>query len=170
MAGERKAAPAVVRRENERRAWLMRYQERLTLAEIGEALGVDPSTVCRMVQRAERVLAQEFKEQAFLVKCRQTALLETVSDEALRAWERSKLDAVTVTTGRAELDRKGQVVTLPDEVERAGQAGDARLLAQVRGAQQDIRKIWGLDAPASIDLTSGGEPVKLYRGIDLDQV
>jgi hypothetical protein len=123
-----------------------------------------------MVGRCDRELAERFGQMAFRLKCRQTAVLRRILEEALEAWEASKGDAVTVTSGRAELDRAGRVVALPDEVRTTGQRGAPQFLAQARAALADIRAIWGLDAPKSVDVTSQGEPIKLYAGVDVDAV
>ena len=117
----------------------------------------------------------------------QAALLEQVAAEALRAWERScrPVAAEKVVTRRFR-ERDGFFaggeeglagVTGPgegDEVvettrEVREQTGNAALLAQARGALADLRELWGLNAPRRL-ATESGEPVKLYVGVDLEQV
>jgi hypothetical protein len=131
--------------DQEREAWRLRTVDRLRESEIAEQLGVSQGTVSRMLGRVERRLAQAFQEEAFRAKARQTALLEHVVGEALAAWERSKQDA-----------------------ERRGLAASPAFLAECRAALAGIREIWGLNAPARQDVTSGGRPVKALIGVDPD--
>ena len=81
-------------------------------------------------------------------------------------------ETTTVTGGRATVSREGDLVPLPDQIvqQRREQTGNAALLGKAMEALSAIRAIWGLDAPKRQDVTTAGEPMKAYVGIDLDAV
>lgn len=155
--------PRQVTRDRERRAWELRVTQFQTEQQIADALGIDTSTVCRMLQRLEKRLAKTFEGQAAEIKAEQTAQLQHIAQEAIRAWERSQQDAEIERTVSGP---QGATTT----TERRGQVGDSRFLDQVRGALEDIRDIWGLDAPKRTDVTSDGQPIKALIGIELDKI
>lgn len=160
--------PRQVTRDREAKAWELR-QQFWTEQRIADELGVAVSTVCEMLQRVERQLAQQLAEHALPIKARQTAQLERVAAEAFAAWERSKqpaeLDRVITEEVNLIGDEEGGSITIPavkvkTTNERKGQTGDPSLLAQARGALADVRSIWGLDAPKQSEHTGpGGGPI-----------
>lgn len=170
--------PKEVTTERDRRAWELR-QKGWTTRHIAEELTVDHSTICRALSRVETRLAKQFEQDALRIKARHTAQLEHIADEAMQAWERSKLDAEMerVTDKDVTLDggMEGTKVMLPATEtttvhEKRGQAGNPSFLSEARAAQADIRSIWGLDAPKKTDVTSDGQPVKALIGVDLDKI
>lgn len=129
--------------------------------------------VSKILLRVRTRLAADFKDRAEEIKAEQTARLEYLYSEAAEQWERSCEDRVcqTIRGGRVHFGDDGPA-PLPDEVTtaREGQSGNPALLNQARGALADIRAIWGLDAPKKQDLTTGGQPFKVYGGFDPEQV
>src|SRR4051794_27429024 len=95
--------PRQVTAEREARAWELRQRFR-TERQIAAELGVDQSTVHKMLDRVERRLAEQLKEQALPLKAEQTAQLREVAAEAFAAWERSKLDAELERTVTEEVE------------------------------------------------------------------
>jgi len=177
MAGRQKDIPEVVR-ERERQAWALR-QQGWTHARIAATLEVDPSTISKMLSRLCDRALKEITEDVLRMKADQSNRLDHIIDEALQAWERSKKDAVEVTTettvviepadeGEAEVERAmpGQIVTRKVK----GQVGDTAYIAEARAALADLRKLWGLNEPEKKDITSGGLPFKAYAGFDPEQV
>jgi predicted transcriptional regulator len=160
-------APEIVL-DRESRAWQLR-QQGWSQMRIAKELGIDQSTVSRLLQRiSDRVLA-ELQENVERVKVEQTVQLEHLYDEALQAWERSKQDAVKITTETPPAEREGASnATVTEEVK--GQVGDRAYLDEARAVLADIRKIWGLDSAKKIDTTSNGETVKFYAGFSPDDV
>lgn len=168
------------RQQLEEDAWRLRVKGWL-ISRIAEHLGVDKSTISRALDRVEKRLAKEFAAQAEVIKARQTAQLEHIHAAAMEQWERSTEDAeltrtVTKTLAKTTSDYdpandeplEKEVVEETVTSERRGQSGNPALLAQAREALADIRAIWGLDAPKKADITSGGEPFKVYL-FDPDQ-
>ena len=114
--------------------------------------------------------------------------LREIAAEAMDAWRRSRepLEIRRELCRRSRsLDGPEAEAALPDSAdetelletrtETRDQNGSAALLAQARGALSDLRKLWGLDARP--ERSGGGpsdraheEPVKLYAGIDPDEV
>ncbi|HEV8178334.1 MAG TPA: hypothetical protein VGP44_11695 [Gemmatimonadales bacterium] len=164
--------PIQVTREREQEAWRLR-QRFWTEQRIADHLGIDQTTVSKMLDRVERDLAVKFEAEALPIKARQTAQLQEIANEAFAAWERSKEDGEkeTVITGRIKWTDEGGAIPLPDQVTRSveGQSGNPALLEKAINALAEIRKIWGWDAPAKADVTSGGEPFKVY-GFDISEV
>lgn len=158
-----------VTREREMRAWGYR-QQGWTEQHIADELGIDFTTVSKMLKRMdERFLKTQFAEVERL-KAIQTSQLEHIYREALTRWEKSceELTIETITSGRAEVTKSGELVTLPDEIkiEHRQQNGDPRMLDQARGALGDIRKIWGADAPTKVDLTQYVQTIAAELGIE----
>lgn len=130
-------------RQHEVEAWALRCKG-WTMARIATAIGVSPSGVCQMLQRASKRVVEKLDEKVEQVKIEQEATLAYIADEALQAWERSK----------------------PKRREKAKQpglgCGDVAYLEQARAALADIRKIWGADAPVKSELGGpGGMPLAI---------
>lgn len=165
--------PVQVTRNREKEAWELR-QRFWTEQRIADHLGIERSTVSKMLDRVERRLAEQLAAAALPIKSRQTAQLEHVASEAYEAWERSKLEAelervVTAETsvvGGALGDDGPVEVTLPavetrTTNERKGQTGDPAHLNTAMKALADIREIWGLDAPKKNEHSGpGGGPIE----------
>ena len=169
-----RGAPQETRAELERRAWELRVTHCWKTQAIADELGVSRSTVCRMLRQENERLAREFRDQREALRVEQTEQHMAIAEQALTAWQRSlqAAETTTVTGGRAAVSRGGDLVPLPDQVvqQRREQTGDAALLGKALEALAAIRALWGLDAPKRQDITTAGEPVKAYIGIDLDAV
>jgi hypothetical protein len=147
-------APArEVSRQREQDAWTLR-QEGRTEAAIAERLGVSQPAVSKMLRRVEARVLKDLSGRVGRMKAAQTAQLEHITSQAMRAWEVSLEDSVTVqaTEGGAF------VVTTKT------QSGNPAHLGQARGALADIRAIWGLNAPARMAL---GDEELLQRATGL---
>lgn len=148
----------------EQQVWALR-QQLWTHERIATALQLDRSTVTKILGRLSARYAKSLADQVDAVKGAQIAALEHLADEAMQAWERSKLDAETTTTKTVSLKGPGEdAVAMPAEettLKRQGQTGNPAHLAEVRGALADIRKILGLDAPTKQEHTGkDGGPIE----------
>ncbi len=156
--------PREITRERECRAWELR-QKGWTQQRIANELGITQQAVQAILKRLDMRFLAKADELIAEQKAAQTSQLQYIADEAMQAWERSKLDAVTQVTvsGRAHVTKDGDMVDMPDEIKitRQGQSGDPRLLDQARGALADIRKVWGIDAPEKKDITSNGKTLRI---------
>ena len=156
------------RQENEVRqheAWRLRLQG-LTQAKIAEQLGVSQQAVSLLLLKTEKRLHAEFVAQAEEIKARQTAQLEQIYLEAFEQWRRSCEDAeqVTTVTGRAKATNDGCVIDLPDQETRTvkGQSGNPALLEKAMQALENIRSIWGLEAPKKQEFSGPeGGPIRV---------
>jgi predicted transcriptional regulator len=147
--------PIQVTRQREKEAWELR-QQFWTEQRIADHLGIERSTVSKMLDRVERDLAERLAEEALPIKARQTAMLERVAEEAFEQWKRSCEDAEVerISTKEVNLvndEDEGAIAIPAVEVkttnERKGQSGNPALLEKAMNALADVRKIWGLDAP-----------------------
>lgn len=157
--------PEELSRQREREAARLRWQG-WTQQRIADQLGVTQQAVDVMLQRIERRLAEEFKEQAAEIKARQTAQLEQVVDETLTQWRRSYEDAVTEVTVKGKTEG-GKADSMKAQVTRTvvGQSGNPGLIGQARGAMADIREIWGLNAPKRNEHSGpDGGPIEFSSG------
>lgn len=154
-------------------AWRLRVQG-WTQARIADELKMTQQAVSQLLKKTETELAAEFLGEAAEIKARQTAQLEAVYEEAMDQWRRSCEDAERnqVVSGRVKATDMGLTIDLPDLVTKTteGQSGNPALLEKAMKALADIRAIWGLDAPQKKDVTSGGEPFKVYAGFDPEAV
>lgn len=141
---------------------------------IAARMHVSQATICRDVHKIQEDFRKRHHEDVDLWKQKQVDALERIFETAMAAWEASHLPVETITTrtGLARLDREGGITELPQEVSHSitGQTGNSAYLEKAMKALADIRAILGLDAPKRSDITSGGEPIKAYVGVDLDQV
>lgn len=119
--------------------------------QIAKELKVSQQTIRKWLKRVESEVMKEFIPVVEQIKVEQTISLKVIAREAFEAWERSKKDAETVseTTGG---DSPSTTTT------RKGQCGDPRFLGEIRGAFEDIRKIWGAEAPKQNELINKQEP------------
>lgn len=163
MATAKKGAPPrgnrpleEVSEEREQQAWELRQKKFWSQAHIAEELGVSQQAVSKMLARAGKKLAAEFKNRAEAIKAEQTMMLEAIVDEAKQEWERSKnpIEKTSTKSGIQKLNRFGDVRDLEDEVTTTiePRLADPRYLAEARGALGEIRKIWGIDAPAKTEV------------------
>ena len=121
--------PREVSRERERRAWELR-QQLWTHERIAAELGVTHQAVTAMLKRVDRRVLAKLDAEVALQKAAQTAQLQYIADEAMQAWESCK-----------------------------SSGPDPRFLGEARGALSDLRKLWGLDAPAKSHVQAEGELV-----------
>lgn len=139
----------------EQKAWELR-QQCYSQARIAEELGVSQQAVSKMLARAGKKLAGEFKNRAEAIKAEQTMMLEEMIHEAKLEWERSKnpIEKTSTKSGMARLDKDGCIHDLPNEVTATieHRLADPRYMAEIRGALSDIRKIWGVEAPAKTEV------------------
>lgn len=90
-------------------------------------------------------LVPRYAEDIRGIKAKHTHCLEVVFAEAMTAWEESKRPAVTTTV---ETDEDGKKVK---KTQTRYQCGNPSFLAEARDALEQIRKIWGADAPSKVE-------------------
>ena len=129
-----------------------------TQHEIAADLHVSQSAVSKILQRADERVLQELTATVQRQKVRQTQRLERVIREATRAWEQSKGDATRRRQRKSEGDGESAGAHTIAEVVIDTRHGDPRYLDAIRKALADVRKVWGLDAPALVDVTDRRRP------------
>lgn len=162
---------ATQQRERERQVWAYRA-EGMTHERIAELIGAERSTITKMLARlADRSLG-ELTEDISEEKMAQVSILRHIVDEAMQAWERSKNPEKTVTKrapvteegGRRRPAGRSDSYLLSRVIDSDG---DPRYLDQAMKALGEIRKILGLNAPAPIDVTTGGKTIDRIEVIEI---
>ena len=124
----------------------------MTLVEIGIKYGVSKDVVWKRCKRIDAWLWPQRVEEIREIKARHEGYLFHIFRESIRAWERSRR-AKRKTVIRTVPDGKGKAETVKT-VELT--SGDPRHLANAMKALNDIREIWGANAPLAIQHV--GEP------------
>lgn len=145
--------PREVTRQRETEAWRLR-QGCWTEARIAAELGVSQQAVSKILARVAARVLKELDELVEAEKVIQLDQLHEIAHQAMRAWERSLEDGVTVK----ETAGVGGGI----ETTTKGQSGNPALLAQARGALADIRDLLGLNAKAN-DLSELSDEELLRR-------
>jgi len=120
--------------ERETRAWDLSVQG-YTQREIAETLGVSQVAVCKMLRRVQARLFERLTERAERTLVQQTARLEHLVRESLRAWAASQGEHTIRRQRKTETQRAdGSAARSTNVVEVVVQQryGDARLLREAR--------------------------------------
>lgn len=124
----------------------------VTYRQIAEAFGLARSVVGRTFQQINTWLFPQFVENIRNEKMMQTESLRHIFAEAMQGWERSKRDGVSVTEKDVEFG-EGKIPAVEKSTTTKGQCGNPRFLDAARDALEDIRKLWGMNAPVEIQYT-----------------
>ena len=124
-----------------------------TQREIAEELGVSQPAVSKILSRLEERYAREVVANLDRHRAKQTLRLEHQYAESMRAWTESKQDS-TVRRQRKGQNAAGHAGPSVAELVVENQHGDPRYLEQARKALNDIRKVWGIDAPQLLSVTA----------------
>lgn len=135
-----------------------------TYREVAQKYKVTFQNVHYAVQRISSWLAPQLVDSIRQIKAEHTTSLMHIFRQSMEAWERSKLDAVTIKEIAVSSDKNSEGV----EVERTtkGQAGDSKFLSEARAALYQVREIWGANSPIRVE-HSDAERV---AGRSLDEV
>ncbi len=139
-------------KEREKVVWGYRMRG-WTHEMIADEIGLERSTITKMLGRLSKVALSELTETVIEEKVAQLGQLRHTVAEAMAAWERSKQVDKTMTTRNAQGVEKGRTVTLPGgevTVKVQETDGDPRYLEVANKARADIRKLLGLDAPTKV--------------------
>lgn len=134
-----------------------------TQVEIAEQLGISERTVRRHLTSHNRRLMLKLTSRAEAERARQVTVLAQITSKALRGFERSAEDAVTIKVTSEGADEGSQEKT---ETTTKGQAGAPAFLAEARGAMADVRKILGLDEPTD-DETNAAALESVGKALDI---
>src|SRR5262249_48446278 len=83
-------------------------------------------------------------------RARQTARLEFLYGQSIQAWQASREESLT--RRQRKIDRGDGAGATIAELVSENQHGDPRYLEEARKALADLRKIWGVDAPARMSI------------------
>jgi transcriptional regulator with XRE-family HTH domain len=122
----------------ENRIWELRCRG-WTQREIASQLGVNQSSVWKVLRKLSRRMATQMEASILERKAEQVAQLEQIAMEAMQAWERSKEAAHAAQERRS---KDGMSMT----TSATGQYGDPRFLEQAIKAMADIRQVLACDA------------------------
>lgn len=140
--------------------------------DIAEEVGLSQTTVCRDLKALQRqwiaVTLIDFDE----AKGNEIAKIDRLEREHWAAWERSCLDAETVTKkGKVKKDAE-KPESVEQIIQRKGQAGDPRFLAGIQWCIDRRIKLFGLDEPDRlvVDWRQEAEEVGLDAGEVFEQL
>lgn len=138
--------------------WTVRHR---TLTDIAREAGVSRPAVHQGIQKAKEWIRLHVFDDILDYRYRHTETLETIASEALKAWERSKEIGVTEEFESVTVDGETED-DLPRDATKTKrkevhQCGSASYLDEARSALNDIRSIWGVDAPKKTAITFDDE-------------
>lgn len=143
---------------------LAREQRVLDLAVLGwrqhhiaRELGISQAAVSKILKRVELRLARETEETKDRQRIRHSLKLDAIHAEAMAAFVASKADS-TRRTQRKHLGSSGRGGETIAEIVSESQHGDPRCLEVARKALADQRKLWGANAPTSVELQTQPNP------------
>lgn len=108
--------------------------------EVAKQFGIDWHTVDAIHRRVTDYLRRDYLGDIVRMKVEHSEKLSDLYREARKAWDTSK--AATVRTANSDSGVSTTTIT---------NHGDPRFLAEARAALEDIRTIWGADAPLRIE-------------------
>ncbi len=114
-----------------------------SLAAIGAEYGLTAQRIHQIAKRMDGLLFQELQQAVGEIKSRQTATLRHIAQEAMTAWLRSQGEQEVVH----ERTTKDGVYR---EVTKTVSSGNPAYLTAALRAMEDIRRIWGADAPKQL--------------------
>ena len=130
-----------------------------TQEQVAAKHGMSRNNVGNLVRKIDRWLIPQFMDDIRGIKCQHTQRLLHIVSEAMGAWERSKRDKVTFNFERVEyVDGVGDAAVTKTRLQLEGfkkepQAGNPTFLATAMKALEDIRKVWGADAPVRMEVS-----------------
>jgi len=144
------AEPRLVIRQRERLV-LAGIERGHTQAELAKTLGVSQPAISKIVRRIEERLAEEVAASARRLRTRQTLRLEYLFRESMTAWDASKAETLQRRQRKTEgAAGPGQTVA---ELVSENRYGDPRFLETARRLLEDLRAVWGLNAPGRLEVT-----------------
>jgi len=155
--------PKEVLAEREVQAWTLR-QKLYTHQRIADELGLERSTVTKILQRVTKRALNGLSEDIREKKIAQLEQLEHIADEAIQGWHRSK--EATKNVSRRTSKKAGRFASGGENeetlIQTSDKDGDPRYLETAMKALADIRKIVGLDAPKAVEVSGkDGGPLQV---------
>ena len=156
--------------QREKEVWLYR-QKCWTQERIASQLKISQPAVAKILKRLSKRYSEQVIEDIDRVKTEQIYQLEHIADEAMQAWDRSKLAENTkmvkspavIDNGKVTPLSAGSQTTIVRDLD-----GDHRYLATAMKAKEDIRKILGADAPQKNEITGrAGKPIEHQHNVSI---
>lgn len=117
---------------------------------ISKKFGISERMVQYTFKKMDKWFSEQYMGRIREIKANHTQRLEYIYREALSAWRRSQHDEEIVT----ETDKNhGQFPGTETKKTRKGQVGASEFLQAAMKALNDIREIWGANAPLEIQHT-----------------
>ena len=122
-----------------------------TLKAIGAEFGISGMRVCAIRKAVgEYCVKQVYPDRIASIKQEHTDRLEAMIRHAMSGWVRSQQNAETVEN-IVILSDDGAEYLIPIKRKVTGQAGDPKFLDVAMKGLEQIRKIWGAEAPITIE-------------------
>ena len=116
-----------------------------TQHDIAAALDISQPAVSKILKRVEERLLHDATWRVERQRARQSARLEFLYRQAIRAWEGSQEESLR-RRQRKTGHGSGSEATVAEVISEA-RHGDPRFLEEARRVLEDLRKIWAIDAP-----------------------
>lgn len=131
-------------------------QGRESQTEIGKRFHITQQYVSYICKQVNQWRLPQIMDSIRELKVEHTARLMEIFRECMQAWDRSKENAVSVKEAvrPVEPGEDSDLSTVEGiEIERTtkGQAGNPAFLAQAAAVLEQIRKIWGANAPLKVE-------------------
>ena len=134
--------------------------------------GYSHTRIAQICRKIDDYLSRTYMGQIRQIKANHTQRLEIIYNEAMAAWRRSQQDAETVTETDRDFGEKNSGTETKKTIK--GQTGAAQFLSEARGALNEIRNIWGANAPLQIEhageVRVAGRPIEECRAELLEKV
>lgn len=139
-------------------AWYLLWTaEQWSLRRIANHVKRSVNAVYQIVKRVQEWEFEAMVEHRIAIARKQTVALQHVYRQAEESYQRSLENAVTVKTEEVEVPgintKSGDIISVPGiktTRTEVGQAGDPGLLNTKLKALEDIRDIWGVNAPKEL--------------------
>lgn len=129
---------------------------------IADEINASRDSVYAYVRRVREYLAEQMLDEIKELRYEHVERLQHIHEEAMAAWERSKLDAVSES--KSEGGKDGDRTTKT----RTGQCGNVSYLAEARAAMKEKRDLMGVK-PILAPESSGDTEVR-YAGKSREQI
>lgn len=160
---------SAVAREREERAWRLRLNG-MTERQIAAELGISQPSVHALLRRVEAQVLAEAKQFVLRYKARQLGRLESIHQEAVAAFQRSRADATKrtseATPGEGQQAQPSQRITKL-KVETHGRDGDPAWLGVALAAHDRIAALLGLNAPTKLAVQRDVDPHEQLSNAEL---
>lgn len=120
--------------------------------DLSKRFKVSVQSVWAWVREINAWLVPQMIDSVREIRCQHTEHLTWIFQESMKAWERSKQDAVTKSEESGVSGGEEGGPWSKEGTKTQGQVGNPSFLSEARAALREIREMWGADSPKRIDI------------------